>query len=310
VEDPNTEEAEAFIPVESVIMLSDTTSSTTTYTLRRKAAKRTEPWYLFPPRQDEDTSKTPVRKKPRLEDPLPTTAAEAATNTASPDIAMASPDVAKAPPYPVDVDGDDCVNEEDSCANDDDDTHTDSMGDAQSKPRATTHVNRHDWTPEEDAELTCAVTNTCKKKPGKEYRIDWVAIAALVPNPTERQCIDRWHNTLLDSCIDDWTIRCTDRRRRQQAEGFCTNARWQGLDRYCLAGPESNCKTVLAEIENKYRQDDWTFRYMDRRRRQQAEGCGENAWGQGLGRCCLAGHASNCNTVSAEMEAKKYRPSS
>jgi hypothetical protein len=43
MEAPNTEEAEAFIPMESVVMLSGTT------TLHRKAAKRTEPWYLALP---------------------------------------------------------------------------------------------------------------------------------------------------------------------------------------------------------------------------------------------------------------------
>jgi hypothetical protein len=37
------------------------------------------------------------------------------------------------------------------------------------------------WTLEEDAELNCAVTSNRKKKNGKEYRTDWVAVAALVP---------------------------------------------------------------------------------------------------------------------------------
>jgi uncharacterized protein (DUF2237 family) len=64
--------------------------------------------------------------------------------------------------------------------------------------RATGH-----WTPEEDAKLYSAFTNTgtCKKKCGKEYKTDWGAITALVPGRTKNQCYDRWHNA-LDSSID------------------------------------------------------------------------------------------------------------
>jgi hypothetical protein len=48
------------------------------------------------------------------------------------------------------------------------------------------------WTPEEDAKLTDAVSNTCKKKHGKKLKIDWVAVASLVPGRTRKQCLDRW----------------------------------------------------------------------------------------------------------------------
>jgi hypothetical protein len=51
------------------------------------------------------------------------------------------------------------------------------------------------WTPEEDAKLTSAVKTTVKKKHGKEYRTDWVAVAALVPGRSKRQCKDRsWYD--------------------------------------------------------------------------------------------------------------------
>jgi hypothetical protein len=51
---------------------------------------------------------------------------------------------------------------------------------------------RRRWTSEDDAKLTSARTNTPKKKFGKEYQTDWVAIAVLVPGLTRRQCCDRW----------------------------------------------------------------------------------------------------------------------
>jgi hypothetical protein len=193
MEGPNTEEAEAVIPMESVAindgqnMTMLSLSGTTTHTLRRKAANRTETWYLGlsppsplriiparrsrerstgpteqqlpsslaslalppPPLQDEDED-VPAAKKRRLGGPLPTAA-----------------DDAEAP-------------------------------DTQSNPRAT-GATRRGWTPEEDVELTGAVANTCKKMHGKEYRIDWVAVAALVPDRTKQQCKNRWNKFLNPS---------------------------------------------------------------------------------------------------------------
>jgi hypothetical protein len=52
------------------------------------------------------------------------------------------------------------------------------------------------WTPEEDAKLTDAVSNTCKKKYGNTLTINWVAVVAMVPGRTKRQCRDRWYDTL------------------------------------------------------------------------------------------------------------------
>jgi hypothetical protein len=52
------------------------------------------------------------------------------------------------------------------------------------------------WTYEENAKLNSAVTSTCKKKHGKKYRKDWVAITALVPGRTRDQCRKRWYGVL------------------------------------------------------------------------------------------------------------------
>jgi hypothetical protein len=56
------------------------------------------------------------------------------------------------------------------------------------------------WTPKEEAKLNSAVMNTSKKRCGKEYRIYWVTVAALVPGRVE-QCRGRW-NDVLDPNID------------------------------------------------------------------------------------------------------------
>jgi hypothetical protein len=53
------------------------------------------------------------------------------------------------------------------------------------------------WTLEEDAQ----VAKTKKKQWGKVYKIDWVAVAALVPGRTNRQSHHRWRNA-LDPSID------------------------------------------------------------------------------------------------------------
>jgi hypothetical protein len=94
-----------------------------------------------------------VRKKSLLRQPLPI-----ATDDASADIS-----VDFLPPL--------------AALDDDDDTNADRVKDTQ--PNATGR-----WTPEEDAKLTSAVSNTCEKKHGKEHRIDYVAVAALVPGRT------------------------------------------------------------------------------------------------------------------------------
>jgi hypothetical protein len=56
------------------------------------------------------------------------------------------------------------------------------------------------WTPEEDANLISVVAKTNKKWRGKEAKIDWVAVAALVPGRSFIQCDRRW-NWGLDPSI-------------------------------------------------------------------------------------------------------------
>jgi hypothetical protein len=61
------------------------------------------------------------------------------------------------------------------------------------------------WTLEEDAKLKSAIMSTRKKKCGKMYRIDWVAIAALVPDRTRTQCRGRWHRAINTARTGEWT---------------------------------------------------------------------------------------------------------
>jgi hypothetical protein len=155
--------------------------------LRRKAANRTEPLYLrrgtrkrhspryfeSSPPQAEDIPAV-ARKKPRLEESLPTTIDKAAIKKVLPDVSEGySPSAAD--------DGDD----------DDTNADADPVSDTQANAMATGN-----WTPEEDAKLTRAVATTSKKKWGKEYKTDWIAIAVLVPGRTKNQCRCRWHDVL------------------------------------------------------------------------------------------------------------------
>jgi hypothetical protein len=133
----------------------------------RKAAKRTLP-------VDLTEEEIHLIKKLRLEKLLPTD--EATRKTASPDVSVAFP----LPAADGDIDG----------------ANADSVTDTQPNAGAT-----GSWTSEEDAKLTSAVANTSKRKIGKEYKIDWVAIAALVPGRTNKWCSNRWHD-VLDHSID------------------------------------------------------------------------------------------------------------
>jgi hypothetical protein len=110
-------------------------------------------------------------KKPRLEETGLGEQISASTNEAS--IKLSSQDTAAA--------------SRPSAAAD----HADSAANPVKVTRAICH-----WTPEEDAKLTSAVSNTCKKKHGKEYQQNWVSIAALVPGRTKKQYLNRWKNTL------------------------------------------------------------------------------------------------------------------
>ena len=106
----STDRAEASIPTETAIN-GPHQNPLRTVTLRRKAAKRSESWHNKPPPLPQNiavplplspqTEGIPARKKPRVEEPLPTMTVteEAARETASPDISE------RLPP-PADIDGD------------------------------------------------------------------------------------------------------------------------------------------------------------------------------------------------------------
>jgi hypothetical protein len=155
--------------------------------------KRARDWVdIFPkPKRKKDSSSMnidaivdPISSllgKKRASTRIATATATAATNIALPDIAMAPP--------PDD---------------DDHDANTDSATNTQSNTRAAGVTVC--WTPEEDAELTSAVANTCKTKRCEEYRESWVVIAALLPGRTNSQCAKRW-NDFLKHIIDGATGR-------------------------------------------------------------------------------------------------------
>jgi hypothetical protein len=128
----------------------------------RRAAKRSLPWgleagqlNLMSPQQAEDTQAT---QRPRLETPFPASTDEAtAKNTKHDTVALPHPDADHADSDPVmDV-----------------------------NPNAKANEAPRRWTPEEDVELTSALANTCKKKWGKKYMTDWVALATLVSGRTK-----------------------------------------------------------------------------------------------------------------------------
>jgi hypothetical protein len=144
-----------------------------TFAARRKAARRTLPWDLSvddlelvsSSPQAEDVRAT---KRLRLEEPSSVSIDEAATTISSPDTAVSLP-------APADV-------------NDADHADAHPVKGA----RATVY-----WKPEEDAKLNSAVMNNRRKmKNGMKFRIDWAAVAALVPYRTKSQCRGRWHNAL------------------------------------------------------------------------------------------------------------------
>jgi hypothetical protein len=122
----------------------------------------------------------PARKKPRLEEPLPTATDEAARRTASPDASVVLP-----PPA------------------DNDETNRNADPVTSTQPNA--GANRR-WTVDEDAKLMSAITNTSKMKWGNEYKTNWAAVAALVPGRTRLQCRTRYRGTLVFN-IDPTTKR-------------------------------------------------------------------------------------------------------
>jgi hypothetical protein len=168
-----TDQAETSIPTETNVREGPHLNPMGTFTVRRKAAKRSERWY----QNVSALLSTPARKKPRLDEHLPTATDEATGKIASPDVSAGLP-----PP-----------------AADSDYANADAKTDIHSNAVTAGATGR--WTPEEDAELTSAVAKTKKKWRGKVYKNDWVAAAALVPGRTNDQCRNRWRNA-LDPSID------------------------------------------------------------------------------------------------------------
>jgi hypothetical protein len=176
---------EAEIFIPTETVLSNGPNVNPTVAVRRKAAKRSESWY----QNLAVPLSIPARKKPRIAEPLPTTTTdEAARITASTDVSVGIP-----PPNP--------------------------------DPVTDTQPNADRWTPEEDAKLTNALTKTCKKKRGKEYTIDWLAVATLVPGRTKDQCRNRWTNNMEPKALGGRT------KRRRRGRSHQEHARPVPLDR-------------------------------------------------------------------------------
>jgi hypothetical protein len=152
-----TEDDEASIPTETV---SEDPNLNRTFTVRRKASKRSESSPLS----------IPARKKPRRGEPLATPTDEAARKTFSTDISVGLP----LPP-----------------AADNNDANADSVTDAHDVldcSIALTAGSMGTWTEDEDLKLKAAV----QTQGGK----NWNKIAAMVPGRTKKQCNKRWHNVL------------------------------------------------------------------------------------------------------------------
>jgi hypothetical protein len=178
-----TEEADASASTENVVREGPDTATSMntngTVAVRRKAAKRTNPWDLptgelilaSPPPPLPQAEDIPATKKPRLEEPLSASADEAATHISSRDTAISLPAAVAA-------------------------AATATTSDHAYRDLAKVTWSMGPWTPGEDAKLTSAVTNTSKKKWGQEYIIDWAAISAQVPDRTKKQSYSRWHIVL------------------------------------------------------------------------------------------------------------------
>jgi hypothetical protein len=229
------------------------------------------------PPQAEDIRAT---KKPRLEEPFSASTDEAAAEISSQATAGILPAAA--------ADDDD---------DDDDDAHQ-ADADPLKGARAT-----GPWAPEEDAKLTSAVTKSFKKKWGKEYKTDYAAVAALVPSRTAQQCRDRWRH-FLDPSIDKsnrrmgrWTK--DEDSKLKDAVKTHGGKNWDAIAELILGRGENQCcKRWHRVLDPNINQAS----YMGSRRRQQASGCGTNAWWQEMGCNCRTGSGSNEATVLGQME--------
>jgi hypothetical protein len=210
MQNPTNQAEAASIPTETAVVSEQAGPNllNPTFTVRRKAAKRSERWYQnistpLPPSLQK-AEEIPARKKPRLLDaPLPatttTTATTAtATTTDEADRNSAPPDISVGllpPPLPPP-------------AFDNDDANSDRLSTDTTQPNdagaaTTTTAVTGKWKQQEDADLISAVANTDKKLRGAQYRIDWLAVAALIPGGgrTATQCRKRWRNAVNPSII-------------------------------------------------------------------------------------------------------------
>jgi hypothetical protein len=169
-----TDQTKASIPT---VKMEEDPNMNRTVKEHRKAAKRTLPWDLQAGELDIVPSSAaqaagipaPASKRPRLEQ--------------EPDVS-----VGLLPPPPA-------------ADNDNTNANADLVSTDMTPNAGATTVARRRWTLEEDTKLTSAVTNTSKKKCGKEYNFNWAAIATLVPSRTSSQCRLRWKDA-LDPTID------------------------------------------------------------------------------------------------------------
>jgi hypothetical protein len=220
-----TENDEASIPAEHLLTVPHLDAGS------RKAAMRNFAWKLTSeelqlelsqPLQDDDEDIRDT-KRPRLEEPFRTSTDEATTENTShaTTSALLLPDA-------------------------DDTADLDHVMDMHPNTGTTTETEAlRRWTLDEDAQLNNAVTNTRKKKWGKELRVDWVAVAELVPGRTQKQCRNRWYNR---SVSNDGTCWQMDSRRGQEVEGFGTRVRWQELGESRRLGHRSNESSVSQQM--------------------------------------------------------------
>ena len=100
------------------------------------------------------------------------------------------------------------------------------------------------WTPAEDAKLRRAVTNTRKKKRGKDYKIDWLTIASLVQGRTKMQRSSRRYYS-LDPNLPQATRR-TSKRTADEGKKLENAVEAHGTKNWknCRNGSGSNTKAV------------------------------------------------------------------
>jgi hypothetical protein len=184
----STFQAETCIPTETVVAI-NSRNLNRTFTVRRKAAKRSERWH----QNTAAPLSLPARKKPRIEEPPSTDTVAASTlrqsshhvnttnSTTTPAPAPAAPtDAANASILPQGSRQDQLPPTESSEEQLDDDS-------------GTVSGRKGKWTTDEDNKLTSAVETHVGES--------WYVIAALIPNRTKQQGYSRWYQN-LDPSLD------------------------------------------------------------------------------------------------------------